>query len=309
MSEKNCHKTSIGGSALIEGVMMKGPEITAMAIRKPDGEIVLESWNNEGSRPWYKKTPLVRGMFNFFDSMKSSYKCLMRSAQIAGLEEEEPSKFELWLMNKLGDKFGAALGFVAMILGMLIAVAMFMILPTLIIGLLRPVISSGWMLSLIEATIKILIFVLYIFFISRMEEIRRVFQYHGAEHKTIACYEAGQPLTVEQVKQHSRFHPRCGTSFLLIVLIVSVLVFSMVTWNNLLMRIVLKLICLPLVVGIAYEIIKLAGRYDNIITRIISAPGLWLQRMTTQEPDESQIECAIASMLPCIPESRDEDRW
>lgn len=288
---------------------MKGPDTSALAVRKPDGEIFIETWTNEGTRPWYKKTPIVRGMFNFFDSMKSSYKCLMRSAEIAGVEDEDPSKFEKWLMERLGDKFATSIGFIAMMLGMLLAVGLFMILPTYIIGLARPYITSGWLLSLVEAITKIGIFILYIFAISRMDEIRRTFEYHGAEHKTIACYEEGLPLTVENVRKQSRYHPRCGTSFILIVLIVSVMIFSMVTWSNLYVRILLKLVSLPLVVGIAYEIIKLAGRYDNIVTRTISAPGLWLQRMTTREPDDSEIECAIASMLPCIPESQNEDRW
>ena len=212
-------------------------------------------------------------------------------------------------MEKMGDKFGSALGFVAMILGMAIAVGLFIILPTFIIGFLRPLISSGAILSAVEAVIKIGIFVLYILVIGRMPDIRRVFQYHGAEHKTIACYEAGEELTPENVAKHTRFHPRCGTSFILIVIVVSVLIFSFVTWDNLMVRILLKLVSLPLVVGIAYEIIKLAGRYDNVFTRFISAPGLCLQRLTTNEPERDQIEVAIASMKPCIPTNKDEDRW
>ncbi|MEG1850127.1 MAG: DUF1385 domain-containing protein, partial [Oscillospiraceae bacterium] len=159
------------------------------------------------------------------------------------------------------------------------------------------------------AVVKIGIFVAYLFAVSRMPDIRRVFEYHGAEHKTIACYEAGDELIPENVAKYSRFHPRCGTSFILIVLVVSVLIFSWVTWSSLWMRILLKLICLPLVVGIAYEIIKLAGRYDNLATRLVSAPGLWLQRLTTREPDNSQMEVAIASMKPCIPENKEQDRW
>ncbi|MBP1577922.1 MAG: DUF1385 domain-containing protein, partial [Oscillospiraceae bacterium] len=175
--------------------------------------------------------------------------------------------------------------------------------------LIKPFISSQWLMALCEAVVKIAIFMAYIIAISRMSDIKRVFQYHGAEHKTIACYEAGEELTVENVKRHSRFHPRCGTSFILIVLIVSALVFSLVTWDKLIVRIALKLICLPIVVGITYEIIKLAGRYDNVCTRIISAPGLWMQRFTTNEPDAGQIEAAIAAMLPCIPEDKEQDNW
>lgn len=310
MIQANRHKTSIGGSALIEGVMMRGPVTTAMAVRKPDGAIDLSQWETAGGPPpWYKRTPVVRGMFNFIDSMKVSYKCLMKSAELAGMEEEEPGRLEKWLMDKLGDKFGAAFGALAMVLGAALAIGLFMVLPTFLIGLVRPLISAGWVLSAIEAAVKIGIFVLYLFAVSRMPDIRRVFEYHGAEHKTIACYEAGEALTVENVARHSRYHPRCGTSFILIVLVVSVLVFSLVTWENVAVRILLKLVCLPLVVGIAYEIIKLAGRYDLFITRLISAPGLWLQRLTTREPDESQLEVAIASMKPCIPENKEQDRW
>ena len=302
-------KTSIGGSALIEGVMMRGPYTTAMAVRKPNGELDISEWKTEeGPKPWYKKAPIIRGVFNFFDSMAVSYKCLMKSAEIAGFEEE-PSGFEKKLMDWFGESFSKVLAGVAGMLGVLLAVALFMVLPTFLIGFIRPFVTAQLLLSLIEAVVKISIFLAYLFLVSRMPEIHRVFEYHGAEHKTIACYEAGEELTPENVKKHSRFHPRCGTSFILIVLVVSALVFSFVTWNNLIMRIVLKLVCLPLVVGIAYEIIKLAGRYNTLCTRIISAPGLWLQRLTTNEPDVSEIEAAIAAMKPCIPKNQEDDRW
>lgn len=302
-------KTSIGGSALIEGVMMRGPHTTAMAVRKPDGALDISEWETErGPKPWYKKTPIIRGVFNFFDSMVISYKCLMKSAEIAGFEDE-PGGFEKKLMEWFGENFSKVLGGVASVLGSLLAVALFMVLPTFLIGLIRPFIAARLLLSLIEAIVKIGIFLLYLFVVSRMQEIRRVFEYHGAEHKTIACYEAGDELTPENVAKYSRFHPRCGTSFILIVLVVSALVFSFVTWNNLIVRIALKLVCLPLVVGIAYEIIKLAGRYNTLCTRIISAPGLLLQRLTTSEPDTMQIEAAIAAMKPCIPADQQDDRW
>ena len=302
-------KTSIGGSALIEGVMMRGPRKMAMAVRKPDGEIDLTEWDLPVARPWYKTTPIIRGVFNFIDSMRDSYRCLMKSADIAGLEPEEPSGLEKKLMHLFGENLSKVFGGVAMVLGMALAILLFMVLPTLLIGQIRRLIAVPFLLSLIEAAVKIGIFVLYLFAISRMPDIRRVFEYHGAEHKTIACYEAGDELTPENAARHSRFHPRCGTSFILIVIIVSVLVFSLVSWDSLLLRIVLKLACLPLVVGVAYEIIKLAGRYNNPCTRAISAPGLWLQRLTTREPDLTQLEIAIAAMKPCIPENQDEDRW
>ncbi|GKH50842.1 MAG: DUF1385 domain-containing protein [Oscillospiraceae bacterium] len=310
MSNTNYQKkTSIGGSALIEGVMMRGPRRMAMAVRKTDGSIDLSDWELPAERPWYKTTPIIRGVFNFIDSMKDSYQCLMKSADIAGLESEEPSGFEKKLLDLFGENLSKVFGGVAMILGMALAILLFMVLPTLLIGQIRRVIVSPLLLSLIEAAVKIGIFILYLFAISRMSDIRRVFEYHGAEHKTIACYEAGDELTPENAAKYTRFHPRCGTSFILIVIIVSVLVFSLVSWDNLAVRIALKLICLPLVVGIAYEIIKLAGRYNNFCTRFISAPGLWLQRLTTREPDSTQLEIAIAAMKPCIPENQDEDRW
>ncbi len=302
-------KTSIGGSALIEGVMMRGPFVTAMAVRKPDGELDISQWETQkGEKPWYKKAPFIRGSFNFIDSMAVSYKCLMKSADIAGFEEE-PSEFEKKLEKLLGASGSKILSGFAMVLGVLLALLLFMVLPTFLVSLIRPFITMRWLLALTEAVVKIAIFMVYIIAISQMSDIKRVFEYHGAEHKTIACYEAGEELTVENVKRHSRFHPRCGTSFILIVLIVSALVFSMVTWDKLIVRIALKLICLPIVVGITYEIIKLAGRYDNVVTRIISAPGLWMQRFTTNEPDAGEIEAAIAAMLPCIPEDKEQDNW
>ncbi len=301
-------KTSIGGQALIEGVMMRGPRKTAMAVRSPEGEIQMEEWETASPSVWYKKAPFVRGIFNMVDTFRLGYKCLMRSAEIAGLEEEEdeePSKLE----KLLGDKFFSFLAGVAMVLGVLLAVGLFVVLPTLLVGLLRQVVEIPFVLTVVEGGSKILLFVGYLALVSRMKEIHRVFEYHGAEHKTIACYEAGEELTVENVAKHRRFHPRCGTSFLLIVVIVSILLSSLVSWDNVVIRVVLKILLLPVVVGVAYEIIKLAGRYDNILTRLVSAPGLWLQRLTTQEPDEGQMACAIAAMEAVIPEQEGEDRW
>ena len=307
-------KTSIGGQAVIEGVMMRGPEKTAMAVRKPDGEIALELWETANASAWYKKTPFVRGIFNFIDMMKLGYQCLMKSAELSGSDmlEEEPSKFEKKLMDLFGDKLMNVITMIAMVLGVGIAVVLFMALPTALskgVNLLAGDAVPNMGLSFIEGGLKIVIFVAYLALVRRMEEMKRMFSYHGAEHKTIACYEAKEELTVENVRGFTRFHPRCGTSFLLIVLIISILVFSVVTWQNGLLRVVLKLALLPVVVGIAYEIIKLAGRYDNAVTRIISAPGLWLQRLTTNEPDDSMIEVAIASIKPVIPSQEGADKW
>jgi len=304
-------KTSIGGSAVIEGVMMRGPHTSAMGVRRPDGTIDRSQWpSGLDCLPWYQKTPFIRGVFNFIDSMASSYKCLMRSAEISGMaEDEEPSAFEKKVAQLLGDRAQSVFNVLVTVLGLALAVVLFAALPTALVGMLRRVISSGLVLSLAEALVKIGIFVAYIWAIALMPEIRRTFEYHGAEHKTIACYEAGEPLTVENVRKHSRFHPRCGTSFILIVLIVSALIFSLVGWGSVPLRILLKLVCLPVVIGVAYEIIKLAGRSDHPVMRAISQPGLWLQRLTTREPDDGQIECAIAAMEPCIPDNEEEDRW
>lgn len=302
-------KTSIGGQALIEGVMMRGPEQTAMAVRLPDGEIDVERWETASPRKWYRRTPFVRGIFNMVDSLITGYKCLMKSAEKAGVEEEEPSRFEKWIAEKLGKSLSGVVSVVAVVLGAGIAIGLFMILPAFITGLLGNFIDSRIVKSLIEGALKIGIFLLYMTVIRAMPEIRRVYQYHGAEHKTIACYEAGLELSVENVRPQRRFHPRCGTSFILIVLVISILLFSVVTWSSVLIRVVLKIILLPVVIGIAYEIIKLAGRYDNPLTRAVSAPGMWTQRLTTQEPDDSMIEVAIASMLPVIPAQRGEDEW
>jgi len=310
MGKENAFKTSIGGQALIEGVMMRGPAKSAMAVRAPGGDIEVEAWDHSGaSRKWYRKAPFVRGVFNMADSLVTGYKCLMKSAEKAGMDEEEPSKFELWLADKMGKSITSVVSVIAVVLGAGIAIGLFMALPAFLVGLLGELVKSRLMKSLLEGAVKISIFVLYLALVSRMNEIKRVFQYHGAEHKTIACYEAGEELIVENVRAKTRFHPRCGTSFLLIVLVISILTFSVVTWSSVLIRILLKILLLPVVVGISYEIIKYAGRHDNPLTRAISAPGLWLQRLTTGEPDDEQVQVAIASMLPVLPEDAASSSW
>lgn len=312
MNKNQEHKTSIGGQALIEGVMMKGPILSAMAVRTKDGTIDVETWNTSkgGGLPWYRKIPFVRGSFNFISTMADGYKCLMKSAEKSGMDEvEEPSKFDKWLAEKLGGELNNVVTGVAMVLGIGMALLLFMVLPAFLSKLLSGVVTSRLALTAVEGVLKIVILILFMWSTSKMEDLRRVYGYHGAEHKTIACYEAGEELTVENVRKYTRFHPRCGTSFLLIVLVISIFLFSVVTWSNVFIRILLKLLLLPLVVGIAYEIIKLAGRYDNVCTRLISAPGLWLQRMTTNEPDDGMLEVAIASMRPVIPENKEDDKW
>lgn len=309
-------KTQIGGQALIEGVMMRGPEVEAMAVRLPSGEIDVEKWDLKPAK-WYRKVPFVRGPVNFVVSMVDGYKCLSKSADksMQEIEEEEPSKFEKWLTDKLGDKLMGIIMVIASVLGVALALGLFIWLPALItkgISVIIPQIAEmDFVKNCIEGIIKISIFIGYIALTALLKDIRRTYEYHGAEHKTIACYEAGEELTVENVKKHRRFHPRCGTSFMFLVLFISVLVNTLfrVPWGSLWVRVGIKLLILPVVVAVAYEIIKLAGRYDNILTKIVSAPGLWIQRLTTREPDDSEIECAIAAFVPCIPKVEGSDRW
>ncbi len=300
-------KTSVGGQALMEGIMMRGPKRSAMAVRRPDKTIAVEEWATKPTTG-IRKLPFFRGIFTMIDSLATGYKCLMRSAELAG-EEEEPTRFELWIEKKFGKSaetvFEAAVTLVAVVVCLLL----FMVVPSGITSLLRHHIPSDLTLTVIEGVLKIGIFFAYIVGISKMKEIHRTFMYHGAEHKTIACYEAGEELTVENIRKYTRLHPRCGTSFLILVLLISILVFSMVTWESLVVRVLLKLVLIPVVVGISYELIKYAGRHDNFLTRIISAPGLWLQHLTTQEPDDSMIEIAIAAVTPVLPENRTEDQW
>lgn len=305
-------KTSIGGQALIEGIMMRGPFLTSMATRLPDGSIDVETWNtHKGGQKahWTRRVPFLRGIFNMVDSMVVGYGCLMKSAEKAGVEEEEPTKFDKWLEEKLGDNLMKVLSGVAVVLGVALAAVLFIFIPTGLSSLLKPLLGAGIGLSLIEGLIKVIILVGYMWLCSRMKEIHRVFEYNGAEHKSIACYEAGLPLTVENIRPQRRFHPRCGTSFLFLVVFISIIVGSFISWDNPAIRMLLKLALIPVVVGISYELIKLAGRSDGILTRIISAPGMWLQRITTCEPDDSQIECAIAALEAVIPEDENADRW
>lgn len=311
---KKDHKSKIGGQALIEGVMMKGSYKSAMACRLPNGEIDLEVWdeNNGKNAPFYRKVPFVRGIFNFILSMVDGYKCLMKSAEKQMDEdnpEEEMSKFEKWLDDKFGEKIMTVFMVIALIFSVGVGLFLFMYLPAKVVGFIKPIHDYNILKTLFEGIIKIIIFVVYLGLTSLMKDIKRTYQYHGAEHKTIACHEAGEELNVENVKKHTRFHPRCGTSFIFLVLIVGIFVFSFLSWGSALARVGMKLLLMPLIVGISYEIIRFAGRHNNIITRIISAPGLQLQRLTTKEPDDFQMEVAIAAIKPCIPEDLEDDQW
>lgn len=307
-------KTSIGGQALIEGVMMRGPKKTAMAVRDPEGEIVLEVSENEVKKKNKLLTlPIIRGVFNFIASMKMGYKCLMRSAEIAGLEEIEKEEAEKAAKEgkKDNSKMWMNLMMVgASVLGVVLALFLFVALPTFIYSLLCRISDSDifyeenrYLKSVFEGIFKVVILVGYMSAISLMKDIRRTFMFHGAEHKTIFCYESGEELTVENVKKQKRFHPRCGTSFLILMVLVGILVgFFIPPSLPTLLRVGIRILLLPVIMGVGYELIKFAGRHDNIITRIISAPGVGLQHMTVFEPDDSMIECAIAAMKAVIPE-------
>ena len=322
-------KTSIGGQALIEGIMMRGPEKDAVVVRGKDGltvEVQPRKKHRPGSFPTW---PLIRGVVNFFDSQVVGVKALMHAAGLAPeeyAEDEKPSKLDLWLENKLGnEKFQQfVIGF-AVFLGLAMSIGLFFLLPMVVSSFFDGIIQSNVVLMLLEGVIRMAIFLLYMYLISKMSEMRRVFSYHGAEHKTIRCYEAGLPLTVENVRKQTRLHPRCGTSFLLVVMVISILVYSVASSALLalvpalaamrssflyrLIMIVFKLLLLPLIVAITYEINRWAGRHDNAFTRILTFPGMWLQNFTTNEPDDSMIEVGIAALQAVLPEEEGTDRW
>ncbi len=372
--DKNCcaKKTSIGGQALMEGIMMRGPELTAMAVRNTDGEIVVEDFPTEAKkRSKFVKLPIIRGVFNYIDAMVLGTKCLMRSAEISGLEEAEeelkkekeakkaaraakkknacteasddtqieedavPSPDEASALEKNENQkdekkqssfLMGALMFFSVFLGICFSVALFIIVPSFLYGLASSFIPflnpddlaiQSLIKSIFEGVLKIVILIVYMSAISLMKDIKRTFMYHGAEHKAIFCYENRLELTVENVKAQKRFHPRCGTSFLILMLIVGIFVsffidplFFAIFGDEpmTIVRVLIKLLLLPLIVGVGYELIKLAGRYDNWFTRVISAPGVWLQHITTKEPDDDMIECAIVALEKVIPDNN-SDNW
>lgn len=309
---KEKFRTSVGGQALMEGVMMRGPKRLCCAVRRPDGGIETDI-KELPPKKWYEKVPFVRGVFAMIGSMITGYRCLMYSADIAmqDSEDSEPeSKLDKWLDEHLGEKFQNALMVCAALMGGVAAILLFSVTPTSVVGFVSRFMPLGrWGRVTLEAVLKMAIFLAYLALCSRMKEIHRLFEYHGAEHKTIACYEAGEPLTVENIRKYSRFHPRCGTSFLILTLLVSIAVFSVIPWTGTALRVVYKLLFLPMVMGISYELLKLCGRTDNLLTHIIRAPGLWVQRLTVFEPDDSMIECAIQAVTPVLPENPEEGQW
>lgn len=313
------HKTSVGGQALIEGIMMKGPRGTAMSVRLPSGEIETEY---KEAKPWRDKCkffgiPLVRGVVGFAESMVTGYKYLMESAEKStqGLEDETEnmSKLDRWINDHFGEKMMNAIGAVSAVLGVALAFFLFMWLPTALVDW----VTGGNLLKfhpLFEGLIRVVIFVLYMLLVSQMKDIKRVFMYHGAEHKSIFCYENGLELTVENVKKQKRFHPRCGTSFMFVMILLSillssalVLIFPALADINRVLWILIKLLILPLVMGLGYEFIRYAGRHDNLLVKILAAPGLWMQRITTKEPTDDIIEVGIASLKAVLTDNPEDD--
>ena len=313
--------TSIGGQALIEGIMMKRPEKTALAVRMPDKSIDITYLNGKSIREKHKilKLPILRGIAGFIESMIQGYKAMMLSADKSGFtdldEDKEQEKTES--DKKKESALMSVIMVIATVLGVALAVVLFMLLPRLAVQGLRTLFKvefSPVVRSSIEQLLKLTIFVIYVWAVSFMRDIKRVFMYHGAEHKTIFCYERGLPLTVENVKTQRRFHPRCGTSFMILMILVSIIFSTVVqiifpgVYNIYWLWVAIKILLIPLVCGAGFEVLKICGRYDNLFTKIISAPGLWLQRITTKEPEDDMIEIAIAALKACEPAVPDVDR-
>lgn len=308
--------TSIGGQALMEGIMMRGPKKTTVAVRKSDGIIELEEIKPLDWARKYKilRIPIVRGIVNLIDSLVTGNKALMLSADKAlegeEVPEEEMSKFDLWLDKHFGDKVVNVIMVVSMIFAIVFCIGVFFYVPTLLFNLLSsvfPFLTEGmiWR-SAFEGIIRIILFLIYMSLCTLNKDVKRVFQYHGAEHKTIFCYEYGLELNVENVRKQSRFHPRCGTSFIVLMLIVGILIGLFIPFTDVLLRSTVKFLLLPVTVGIGYELIKICGKHDNIITRIIAAPGVWMQHITTKEPQDDMIEVAIEAMKDVIPENGED---
>ena len=305
-------KTLIGGQALIEGILMQGPDKRAIVVRGPEGLVtkVEPVKKRKSILTW----PLIRGVVNFGSSMVNGVKALMYSADFFPEEEGEPSKFDLWLEKKLGsEKLQQVVVSLSVVLGVLFSVGLFFLLPTFLAGLIPGLKERAVLRCLLEGVIRIAIFLGYMILISRMKDMRRVFSYHGAEHKTIRCYEAQLPLTVENCRGMTRLHPRCGTSFLFVVVAISILLFALVSavfpTSNMLVRMLIRLALLPFVVSISYECNRFVGRHDNAMTRALSAPGMWFQHFTTNEPDDSMLEVAIEALKLVIPDEAGADRW
>jgi len=312
-------KTSIGGQALIEGIMMRGPKKLSIVVRTKEGLIEkTEEFKSPKEKHPILGFVFVRGVVNFINSMTTGMRSIMYSAdQMPEEEQEDPSKFDLWLEKKLGsEKAEKVIITIAVVIGIVFSMGLFFLLPTFLAGLVTQLIENlidsdlnVIIRNLLEGVLRISIFLTYLWLATKMSYIKRIWAYHGAEHKAIYCYEKSLPLTVDNIREQSSLHPRCGTSFLFIVMIVSILVFSFTSWDNVFIRFALRIALLPIVVSISYEIIKLAGRYDNVLTKVISAPGKALQRFTTREPDDDMIEVALRAIENVIPENEEEATW
>lgn len=302
-SKTSCRLGTVGGQAVLEGVMMKSKDIVALSVRSTDGKIQTETEPFTTVRNKYKilQLPIIRGIVNFAESMILNFKTLNRSADMLGIEEEE-TKFEKWLSKKFGKSITAIASAVGAVLGILLAVVLFVYLPIIISNALSLVWDNRVFKSVTEGVVKIAIFICYIFLCGLIPDMKRTFQYHGAEHKSIFCHEAGLDLTPENVKKMSRFHPRCGTSFLFVMMFLGIIVSLFIVNLPTPIRMTLKILLIPLIVGVGFEFIRFAGTHDNIFVKILSAPGLWVQRLTTKEPDISQIEVAIASLKASLPD-------
>ena len=313
---KGAFRTSIGGQALIEGILMRGPEKDSIVVRSPEG-LVIKTTERKFIKDRYPilGVPVIRGAAAFLSSIVTGVKALMYSADFFPEEEAEPSKFDRWMEKHIpAEKLQPLIVGLTVVFSLGMSLALFLLLPTFLAGLADPYIDSALVHNLIEGVVKILIFLAYLILCSKQKDVRRVFQYHGAEHKTIFCYEAGLPLTVENARLQPKHHPRCGTSFLFVVIVVSILastlVFSFVdNWKLLWVRIAVKLLMLIPLVGITYEFNRAVGSHDNKLTRILSAPGMWMQNFTTFEPDDSMLEVAIEALKQVLPAEEGKDQW
>ncbi len=305
---KDACPTSIGGQAIMEGIMMRGPKRTAIAIRLPNGQIHMKTQPTPKASKW-AKMPLIRGVVNFVASLVQGTGVLMYSADI--LEEHYPDqyekdKFDIWIEEKVGkEKAWKILMVLSVVLALVMSVGIFMMLPTMVTGILTKVTENILLLNLAEGLARILIFIIYIWAIAKMPDIARVFQYHGAEHKTIHCFENGLELTPENAQSFYTLHPRCGTSFMVFVMVIAVLVHAFMGWPSMWLRVASRILVLPLIAGLSYELLKWAGRSDNIIVKILSLPGLYLQKLTTNEPDFEQLEIAIAATKAVLNDGED----
>lgn len=311
-SQKIVHKTTIGGQSILEGIMMKGPRKSCIVVRKPDGTLAIKDETTTPLREKFAPAgwPVIRGFVMMVQSLADGFRAIEYSSRfLDDEEEEEPSGFEKWMIDKIGEgAVESALYGISIVLGIVLAIGLFILLPAFAVGFL-PDSLPHLMVNLLEGVLRIAIFIGYMWLMSLIPDMKRTFRYHGAEHKTIYCYEKGLPLTVDNVRVQPREHPRCGTSFLFVVMIISILVFSLVTSESRVIQLVLRLVLLPVVIGLSYEINRFAGRHDGVFSRALRWPGMMLQHITVLEPDDSMIEVAIVSLEHVIPDNRQEDTW